>query len=352
MAVVAAVAVASVGGAPAPAVDTASRIDGWADDARCIDCHVQAREFPQTGHANTLRRADDEQSRGLLRQFSGRRADLAESLQIEVEERGIRALDLSAGTPRSLPLDWCFGSGTHACTWVGTLPDSWGATDMIEFRWTWYADRQNFDRTPGQPAEHGTGYFGRLGLLFDPPKTRRCFGCHATRLPTAAGAIDEVRIQPGVTCQRCHGPLGRHVASEGGHPPESLRTLSQTESVARCAQCHRGAEDRDPREITPDNREIVRFQPIGLVQSDCYRRSSELTCVTCHDPHRPFQSQDSRGIWQCVKCHDPARAKSVLCAAGRRDDCLTCHMPKVRGEAPVDFTDHWIRVRHDSETPQ
>lgn len=112
---------------------------------------------------------------------------------------------------------------------------------------------------------------------------------------------------------------------------------------------HRRADEQNPEDIRPGNVDIVRFQPVGLTQSPCFRSSPEMTCVTCHDPHRPLEAQDSLGIWQCVQCHDSAHQDQTTCSAGHRDDCLRCHMPKVRLDSPIRFTDHWIRVRESGE---
>ena len=340
----------SVRHSPQP-VDRVASASGWADEQRCAECHQQGVDFWQTGHARTLRRATDAESLVHLRRLDEQSSKLAEALRLHINAEQVRATDHRHGADRQLPLDWCFGSGHHACTWVGTLSDSWGTTDLVEFRWTWYSELERFDITPGQSSTPGDDYFGGLGVLFDHPKARRCFACHSSYLPMHEGRLEESKLKPGVTCQRCHGPQQHHVASGGAFVTESLHQLSQSESVRRCAQCHRSAEEQPPSDITPENREIVRFQPVGLVQSACFQKSPSLTCVTCHDPHRPLKAQDSGGIWQCVQCHNPAQPDHALCSAGRREDCLKCHMPQVRGKAPLSFTDHWIRVRHEEAAP-
>lgn len=165
------------------------------------------------------------------------------------------------------------------------------------------------------------------------------------------GYLDAEALKPGVTCQRCHGPRQAHVDSEGEIGDSFWATATQMESVNRCGQCHRRADEQDSKTVTTDNSDIVRFQPVGLVQSACFRGSPKMTCLTCHDPHRPLSAQNSLGISQCVQCHDGAAGHDPMCGAGHRDDCLRCHMPKVRGTRPVEFTDHWIRIRRPGEIP-
>lgn len=328
-------------------VDVAQRLDGWADEARCQECHDQAESFAGSGHANTLRQAIDSESWETLQRINDFPQAREEGLRVERIGDEIFAIRTVDGVERRVRIDWCFGSGHHAFTWVGTLIDSWGTTDELEFRWTWYRELDGFDITPGQPPSLTPTFFGGIGMLYDHPKTRRCFTCHARHVPFEDGRIDEAHVACGVTCQRCHGPRLRHVESEGAIVDPIWRDLSREESVSRCAECHRRADEQKPEDIRPDNRHITRFQPVGLTQSPCYLESPTMTCITCHDPHRSLAAQDSRGIWQCVQCHDGQASKRPLCAAGHTADCLRCHMPRVGSDSRLKFTDHWIRIRDD-----
>jgi hypothetical protein len=332
-------------------IDRLQVAEGWADERRCVDCHQQGATFWETGHAQTLQRAEHGSSAELLATLADAPAVRGSGTVVTRTDASLVARNLHDGFESRATLDWCFGSGRHARTWVSTLSDSQGATDLLEYRWSWYRATQGFDITPGQPNEPVPGYFCQLGVLFDPPKSRRCFGCHVSHLPLDAGQLQEAELKPGVTCQRCHGPRAEHVVSGGERGGDGFWSrASQQESVERCAECHRSADEQPPDTITPDNPDIVRFQPIGLTRSACYQHSA-MTCVTCHDPHRPLEAQDSTGDWQCVQCHAGHRDDQVPCRAGHSADCLRCHMPKVRMERPLWFTDHWIRTRGEESPP-
>jgi hypothetical protein len=322
---------------------------GWADESSCVECHDQGRTFWETGHARTLRRANDPASLALLGRLRETPAAVAEGIDVQIEaaRQKVPVTSARADFVSRAGLDWCFGSGAHAQTWVATLSDSHNATDLLEFRWSWYHSTDTFALTPGQPDHIDEGYYGGLGWLFDQPLAQRCFSCHSSHLPVESGHIRQDQIKAGVTCQRCHGPRAEHVASQGRIHDPFWANVDQQESVNRCAECHRRAEEEKPENITQDNTSIVRFQPVGLTQSKCFT-NSDMTCVTCHDPHRPLATQDSLGIWQCIQCHDGADSHRPICGARRTDDCLTCHMPKVRMDRPLEFTDHWIRVREVS----
>lgn len=320
----------------------------WADEQTCANCHEQAEEFFSTGHANTMKQASASGVSEILQKVKDELAAKAEGTSVRFDGDEILAIQDKDGSIRSAQLDWCIGSGHHARTWISTLPGSEGSTDILEFRWTHFAEAQCFAVTPGQPATEQNGFFGGLGVLFDGPRAQRCFACHSSFLPVKDGLLDESGIRAGVTCQRCHGPRQQHVESEGQQDAHLWKPVSRDDAIRRCAQCHRSAEEVEPQSIDPTNTNTVRFQPVGLSQSRCFRKS-EMRCTTCHDPHKTMAAQDSGGIWQCLQCHSPEEKGTVLCSNGRSDDCLACHMPKVELESPLRLTDHWIRIRKGPE---
>jgi len=328
-----------------PSVDSLSVVDGRTDENSCIECHVQAEQFHATGHANALRRSNSPASLKLLSRFDDCAKARNEGTVCNVEtvppRAGLRADEIQRG----VSLDWCFGSGRHARTWVSTLGDSQGATDLLEFRWTWYREIDGFEITPGQPEEHFPTHLGPFGVLYDHPKARRCFACHSSYLGNDDGRLRLEDVETGVNCQRCHGPRAAHVASDGEIRDGFWRTASPVEAVNRCAQCHRRPEEVAADASQPDDPVLARFQPVGLIRSRCFTASQKMTCTTCHDPHRPLDVQDSLGDWQCLQCHSTSETNHTLCGADETENCLQCHMPKVRSKDPIRFTDHWIRVR-------
>jgi len=321
----------------------------WADENRCLDCHEQAEVFDQTGHARTLSRASSDDSIKILRALKDSSIGKRENVTVDMDQKQVQAERTIDSFRSQTRLDWCFGSGTHARTWVSVMPDALGAHDLLEFRWTWYHGISEFGVTPGQPDEHGAGASASLGLLFDGPRAWRCFSCHSSSLPPIDRPFEGEDLHPGVTCQRCHGPRGEHVRSEGEfHDPVWRIPEDRDKAVAQCAVCHRSPEEQDEQTIWPGNPDITRFQPVGLTRSACYINSS-MTCTTCHDPHVPMTRPESTSIRQCVQCHDPQHDDHVLCGADMSDNCLECHMPAVPSGPGLAFTDHWIRVLAKAE---
>ncbi|MCA9066637.1 MAG: hypothetical protein KDA96_26400, partial [Planctomycetaceae bacterium] len=323
----------------------------WADENSCVECHEQGETFWATGHAKTLSRATQPDSAARLLKIAMSPRPTSEMTSVRAEGDHLLAVHHTSEQIREVALDWCFGSGTHAQTWTCTMPEADGTLSQMEFRWTWYREIDGFDLTPGQAETASPGFFHGLGVLFDSPRTGRCFSCHTSRLPVVHGQIQEDQIHMGVTCQRCHGPRQPHVASDGAIVNPEWRGIDRDDSVQRCAQCHRLPEQNPRNQLHPDNPGIVRFQPIGLMKSACYL-NSDMSCITCHDPHKTMKQQDSAGIWQCLQCHNPDNQRHTTCQAGETENCLECHMPRVPIDAPVAFTDHWIRIRQTPPAEQ
>jgi hypothetical protein len=132
--------------------------------------------------------------------------------------------------------------------------------------------------------------------------------------------------------------------------PARLGTVA---SVDFCGACHRTWQDVVGNGLMGVGVFNVRFAPYRLENSRCWKQQdTRITCVACHDPHKPLvqeaESYDSR----CLQCHllrgakkDPGLPGKACPVAASK--CVTCHMPKY--EPPnlhSSFTDHWIRVVH------
>ncbi len=162
-------------------------------------------------------------------------------------------------------------------------------------------------------------------------KPYSCGPCHTTGydpdtptegMPGIVGSWAE----PGITCERCHGPGSLHVDNPRGV------ALTIDRDAELCGECHlRGGFE----EVNASGGFIKHHEQYEeLFQS----KHITLDCVVCHDPHagviqlRKAQMEDpsvKTTQTQCENCHfkEAQNQKSEKMAAGVA--CIECHMPRI-----------------------
>jgi hypothetical protein len=132
-------------------------------------------------------------------------------------------------------------------------------------------------------------------------------------------------------------------------------TLSPPDSVDFCGACHRTWWDVNLAGLSGIG--TLRFPVYRLEKSRCWGKGdARVTCMACHDPHRPLVRDSASYDSNCLSCHlSSASAKpaadhpGVACKVATQN-CASCHMPKY--EVPdmhTKFTDHMIRVVRKDE---
>lgn len=229
------------------------------------------------------------------------------------------------------PGKWAFGAGEKAITYVSPSGDE----HYIESGLSYYASIKAVAITPGHRDASGVKY-----RTFDPEgSVMRCFRCHSTG-PLDIKPSGEIQpFEPGVHCESCHG--GGRAHSESGGARDAIanpQRLNAVELNAYCGSCHRKPPEAG-EEKDWNNAWNTRHQPTYLAQSACFRKGS-LSCITCHDPHRPLVQGASAYNATCSACHPRVSHKTVVGARA----CVECHMPSVSVTAQLTFTNHWIGV--------
>ncbi|MDA1161697.1 MAG: multiheme c-type cytochrome [Planctomycetota bacterium] len=330
--------------------------------AECRQCHEQEVEaFEAAPHLHTLWKPDDPL---VVSRFDHGKfrwptpGTDGQEFQFQFDDDG-DGLKLSCDAlPESARFDWVLGSGRHAMTPVELKTDADGQTILKQLSVTWYpgiGTGVTLGQDPNIPPPHDLNAFGEW---LPHAEAKNCLGCHATHLPVTGGVIDEARIIPGVRCARCHENGREHIrkANEGS-PTGMVRwsKLSPRESINRCGECHRRADQLTKIDLDSERKELIRFASVGLVMSPCFHGQDEsestrpavrLDCLACHDPHRPAESAPDRYVEICNRCHAGSKQFAPDCSSSRTDrNCLPCHMPGVEIAPNLTFTDHWIRVR-------
>jgi Flp pilus assembly protein TadD len=224
---------------------------------------------------------------------------------------------------------------------------SWRGDRLYELPVVWLHPQKRWATAPYD--RHGTGDFARQA-------TTRCLECHNTWFEHVPGTPNQYRPDSfllGVSCERCHGPGREHVAFHKAHPEaDTGRAIINPGSLTRerllevCTQCHSNAIKRRAPAFSyrpgqplansftilatryPEEDHVAN-QVQYLRQSKCFQKSDSLTCITCHNPHRPEGPANTRAVQRsCLKCHQPAACgEQVRLPADVRGDCVGCHMP-------------------------
>lgn len=324
--------------------------------AACAECHgAEAKLQETTPMAKAGGRAAGSKILAAHERMSFGAGTYAYDLQ---SAQGRSVLSVSDGAHSlSTVLGWAFGEGEVGETYLFERNGR-----FYEARLSYFPALPSLDITPGQSPSAPADLERALGRPLESEETHLCFGCHTTA-SSAGSHFDAEQLIPGVTCEACHGPGASHrAAMQAGRMAEGLAhtlnpaKLNPVDSVDFCGACHRAWAD--VMESGMQGVATVRFQPYRLELSRCWGNGdARLTCLACHDPHRPLVRDASSYDQRCLACHaagQSSKASSRLpgtaCPRSTRD-CTTCHMPKY--EVPgthAKFTDHRIQiVRPDSK---
>ena len=187
--------------------------------------------------------------------------------------------------------------------------------------------------------------------------------------PTALEAIAATRsgfrrehlVELGIGCEACHLGSAEHVRDPQKLPvleprsaffavkfpppanqgPEQLRATRINRTCARCHQVlfsgYEPTWEGGSRHGNAGGSHINSGEARDMMLGAC---ASKLSCVECHDPHRPDATAELRALAAvqqdalCTKCHaryasaDALRAHAHHDPAGEGARCLSCHMPK------------------------
>lgn len=329
-------------------------LDDFVGTKECARCHAKIvatqLETPMAQAASLP--ADSVALRGHERLVYQRELQAGPYTFTISKEEAARTYTVSDGAQSiSVPLGWAFGLGNKGQTYVFQRNGA-----FYESRMSFFKSLQSLDLTPGHSPRTPPTLGQALGQRLDPDTVRRCFGCHTTASTTRAG-FNPSHLVLGVDCEACHGPGAKHAEfmddeknAEGRQAIFDPGSLGPVAQVDFCGACHRTWYDISVTGIK--GVENVRFQPYRLERSRCWGDGdARLTCVACHDPHKPLNHDAASYDEKCLACHASSLSQKPshdhpgkACPVAAKN-CVTCHMPRVdfpSMHAP--FTDHRIRI--------
>jgi predicted CXXCH cytochrome family protein len=349
-------------------------VPDYVDSTTCSGCHQQIfQSYGRTGMGRSISRPDagntveDYRARNkLYNKASDRHYEMSEREGKLYQRRHQIGFDGRETNVIEKEVDLVIGSGNHARSYLHRGVDG----KLFQLPVSWYSEQGGYwAMSPG---------YDRLAQPdFRRALTDECLFCHASYPPPGSNS----GMPKAIDCQRCHGPGGAHVqaAGLGKANRDAVRRmilnparLSRDGQMETCMQCHLETTSRElPHSIRRYDRSPFSFrpgEPLGdytlafdhapaagrddkfeiahaawrLRKSACFRLS-QMTCTTCHDPHREYDGAQaiSQYIAACVGCHTAAHA-AMKPSPG---NCMECHMPKRRAEDAVHvvMTDHYIQ---------
>ena len=240
----------------------------------------------------------------------------------------------------------------------------------------WFGKENRWGLNPGYTADDPRRFDRRANTI--------CLQCHSGKLNPIQHGSEFLKEKPfeemAIGCEKCHGPGSEHVSFHKGPGTQAKDTIVNPKRLDRfrqasvCYQCH--LQPSSARILRPgrshlDFRPGMRLDDIWIVmnsgdsvdadgrtdsvrqvqqmmQSQCYVKSPNMSCTSCHDPHK-VPEEDRRIAFfrdRCVACHTnpdhcsgPSDERTAVA-----DSCVDCHMPKLDlvSSAHVSQTDHRI----------
>jgi Cytochrome c3 len=325
----------------------------YAGPMACAECHSDvARMQKNTAMARTSTTAA--KSSGLA-SSDKKQFDVGPfHYQLKRSEEDVSYRVSSGAQSFSEPLGWAFGTEKIGQSYVFERN---GALHLSVF--SYFEGLHGFAQTPAidlvpLPGAVPSALKKGAGRPLEKQTAEGCFTCHNTAAMTE-GKLDAGHLIPSVTCEACHGPGAKHVKAEESAEDgaETLifnpKQLQPVDSVDFCGSCHRTWWDVMLTEEVGVT--TVLAVPYRLEKSRCWGNGdARITCVACHDPHRPLVQDAADYDRHCLSCHvkkgsqPTADHPGTACATGT-EKCATCHMRKYEVQGMhYNFTDHMIRV--------
>jgi hypothetical protein len=320
----------------------------YAGSATCVSCHKNIGDsYVHTSHYNSSSKTSYAELKGLI-DSTNRIFSYINNQQVSLEDTNrqfFQAYSVNGRHITSQKMDIVFGSGKNAQTY-----GYWKDSQLYELPLTYLSIRRTFTNSPGYPIDRP--YYSRV-------IPSRCLECHASFVNAKQvrektflqmnEKFDQSSLVNGIDCERCHGAGAQHVQFQNSNPNikeakfiTKIKSLSRQQQLDLCATCHSG----DPVEM----RSIFAFKPgdtlskyylsftsgsaepdvhgmqTQLLESSKCFRNSNMTCITCHDPHEAKENIQAI-INTCTSCHKQSIQHAAQISAGSDNNCITCHMP-------------------------
>ncbi len=365
--------------------------DGYAGDDACLKCHAETvASFHHTTHYLTSSEASETSILGKFTPGNNIVKTVNPGLYFKMDEHrgdgGKLAFSQTAvegdapdTTSQTEPFDVVIGSGEKGQTYL-----YWKSDRLFELPISYWASL-GWVNSPG----YRDGY-----VDFDRLIIPRCLECHATYFESRQPPINRysrANVSLGIHCEVCHGPGQAHAEREKSKSASGSTTamtagstsgilnparFSRERQMDLCAWCHGGlgwpllpAFSYRPGDVLNKYVDLPPFSPsappdvhgnqVGMLEQSVCFRSSNMTCMTCHDVH-VTQHDEAYFSRKCLTCHKPDSATFSKPGHPVTNNCIDCHMPRQHTNQIIfnsdgkrmtpEMRNHWIKVYAANQT--
>lgn len=359
--------------------------EGYVGDEACLGCHASTvASFHQTTHFLTSSEPSETSILGTFTSGDNIVKTVNPGLYFRMDEHHTDGGKLSFSetavegdapytTSQTEPFDVVIGSGEKGQTYL-----YWKGGRLFELPISYWASL-GWVNSPG----YRDGYAD-----FNRPIIPRCLECHATYFesrPPPLNRFSPAGYSLGIHCEVCHGPGREHVAQEASKSaagstsrvaPGTTSGIFNPASFSRerqmdlCAWCHGGlgwplqpSFAYRPGDVLSKFVDLpppgfsapldVHGNQVGMLEKSLCYRSSNMTCMTCHDVH-VTQHDEAYFSNKCLTCHKPDSATFSKPNHPLTNNCVHCHMPRQNTNLIVfnfdgkrmtpQMRNHWIKV--------
>ena len=388
---------------PQPSIaasQSATHLPNYAGSAACKLCHTDIYEqWTQTGMSKMLRPYQPQNvigdfvkenefyagdaityRNGSLRVIPAPERTLFARMILQ-DGRHFFEIRQSDGQWHTYPVDYTIGSKWQQA-YATTLPN--GEIHVFPIQYSTIQKRWvNYWKVIDVPGSERANPFSWEKLDNATNYKINCAVCHTSQLRSAGvdlhGPDQLVFREPGIDCEMCHGPAGKHVAAmhtgsmytkDAIDPPVAFGQITNRQFVSICAQCHmqsnlHTASAQGERNYSSTGSffltneslpldEVSRkgfykdgrfnqttFIVEALERTKCFRKG-QVSCGSCHNPHSPDAKSNPTSLRfkddpdrMCTGCHTKLENKVNAAAhthhpiQAEASRCVACHMPRI-----------------------
>ncbi len=337
--------------------NTAVAFEKFAGSKTCAQCHKDiCTSFSLTNHFLTSQYASAGNVKGSFDSLHNR-FYYNPSVYVAMEQKGDSIYQTEyreAHQYLTAPFNMVIGSGKRGQTYL-----YWNRNRIIQLPVSYFTATNEWVNSPGYSNT----------VVFNRPATSRCLECHSTFFEKTSGTavypeeFSKTNIILGVDCERCHGPAKEHVDFHLKNPNEkqarfitSMRSLNRQQNLELCRFCHGGKLNKtapsfsftvggplhdyfDYNDSVPDiSSTDVHGNQYGMLSASKCFRLSQMTCSSCHNPHKNEAGDKAYFSAKCQSCHQPesnkfCSLKVVSFTDSLKKNCIDCHMPEQSSKA-------------------